>query len=419
MASCYFQANFQQKSETMSASKMVHFENEQGEKLHGQLDLPLDQKPIAYALFAHCFTCGKNLLSSRSITLALTAQNIAVLRFDFTGLGKSEGDFANTGFSSNIQDLVSAANFLRTNYEAPALLIGHSLGGAAVLYAGKAITSTKAIATIGAPSDPIHVTHLLGDDAEKIQTKGEATVNIGGRPFKLKKQFIDDLHTYDLPSYLKDLKIPLLIMHSPQDAIVNIKNAAELYSSAFHPKSFISLDGADHLLSSRKDAHYVGCAIAAWAARYLPEELEQSELATKHQAAARIDDEEGYQTEIKAGNHAYVADEPAQLGGTDFGPSPYEMLAASLAACTAMTLKIYAKRKDWPLVSAEVHVDHGQIHHADAESGEEKKIDLFSKEIIIEGPLSEEQRKRLKYIASRCPVHLTLLNQIQIESEFK
>ncbi len=403
----------------MSASKVVHFENEDGEKLHGHLDLPLGQKPIAYALFAHCFTCGKNLHSSRSIALALTAQNIAVLRFDFTGLGKSEGEFSDTGFSSNIQDLVSAANFLRTHYEAPSLLIGHSLGGAAVLYAGKVITSVKAIATVGAPSDPIHVTHLLGEDAKTIEAQGEATVHIGGRPFKMKKQFIDDLNTYDLPTYLKELKIPLLIMHSPQDAIVNINNAAELYSAAFHPKSFISLDGADHLLSERKDAHYVGCAIAAWAARYLPEAEKTKELATDLQAAARVDDEEGFQTEIKAGTHSFMADEPAEVGGNDFGPSPYELLSASLAACTAMTLKMYAKRKEWPLESVEVHVNHGRTHHEDCESGEEKKIELFSKEIIIEGPLSEEQHKRLQHISSRCPVHLTLLNEIQIESKFK
>lgn len=402
----------------MRSSIQVEFFNHQNEKLHGQLDFPIGHQPDAFALFAHCFTCGKNLLSSKTVARALNAQNIAVLRFDFTGLGKSEGDFADTGFSSNIEDLIAAANFLQKNFKAPSLLIGHSLGGAAVLYAGKAITSVKAIATIGAPSDPVHVTHLLGDESETILEKGEATVNIGGRPFKMKKSFLDDIQRYDLPAYLKDLKKPLLILHSPQDRIVSISNAAELYSNAFHPKSFISLDGADHLLSSRKDADYVGCAIAAWAKRYLPQPETKETLETDHQAAARIGNEEGFLTEIKAGTHTLIADEPASVGGDDFGPSPYEFLSAALASCTAMTMKMYANRKKWPLENVEVHVSHGRKHFEDSASGEEKRIDVFSKQIQIEGDLSDEQLKRLHYIAGRCPVHLTLLNTIEIESTY-
>lgn len=402
----------------MRSSIQIEFSNQRNEKLHGQLDFPIGNKPDAYALFAHCFTCGKNLLSSKIVARALNAQNIAVLRFDFTGLGKSEGDFADTGFSSNIDDLVAAANFLEEQFEAPSLLIGHSLGGAAVLYAGKAISSVKAIATVGAPSDPVHVTHLLGSESETLLEKGEATVNIGGRPFKMRKSFLDDIKRYDLPTYLKDLKKPLLILHSPQDAIVNISNAAELYSSAFHPKSFISLDGADHLLSSRKDADYVGCTIAAWAKRYLPEPKIEHALDTDLQAAARVGNDEGFLTEIKAGTHALIADEPASVGGSDFGPSPYEFLSASLASCTAMTMKMYAARKKWPLDNVEVHVAHGRRHHEDSNSGEEKRIDVFSKKIQIEGDLSEEQIKRLQHIAGRCPVHLTLLNTIEIESTY-
>lgn len=403
---------------SMRSSIQVEFFNNQNEKLHGQLDFPIGHKPDSFALFAHCFTCGKNLLSSKTVARALNAQNIAVLRFDFTGLGKSEGDFADTGFSSNIEDLIAAANFLQEEYEAPSLLIGHSLGGAAVLYAGKAITSVKAIATIGAPSDPVHVTHLLGDESETLLEKGEATVNIGGRPFKMKKSFLDDIKRYNLPTYLKELKKPLLILHSPQDTIVNISNAAELYSNAFHPKSFISLDGADHLLSSRADAEYAGSTIAAWAKRYLPQEEQGEQLSTELQAAARIGNEEGFLTELKAGNHALIADEPASVGGSDFGPSPYEFLSASLAACTAMTMKMCANRKKWPLDHVEVHVAHGRRHHEDSNSGEEKRIDVFSKKIQIEGDLSEEQIKRLQHIAGRCPVHLTLLNTIEIESTY-
>jgi len=395
----------------------VTFLNDDQVELSGLLEFPVDQQPAAFALFAHCFTCSKNLNAVNNISRGLTQEGIAVLRFDFTGLGSSKGDFADTNFSSNISDLIAAAHFLDSNYSPPQLLIGHSLGGTAAILAGSKLESIKAIATIGSPADPPHVKNLLKEDIETIKKQGEATVQIGGRPFKIRKQFLDDLEAYDIASVLAGLRKSLMLMHSPQDTIVDISNAAQLYGQAKHPKSFLSLDGANHLLTNKQDSIYVGSVIASWAQRYL--ELKTTRpLATQNQVAVR-NSGGSYLTEIQAGNHHLLADEPEADGGTDLGPAPYDYLLASLGSCTAMTLRIYADHKGWPLEEVVVHLDHEKAHLEDSKNAEQakSKLDFIRKTIEIKGDLNEEQRERLLEIADKCPVHRTLNSDIRINSE--
>ncbi|MEM9929803.1 MAG: alpha/beta fold hydrolase [Bacteroidota bacterium] len=390
-------------------TQSLTFPNAEGQAIAARLDLPPDQHPRAYAVFAHCFTCTKNLSAVRFISRALNQAGFAVLRFDFTGLGDSDGEFADTNFTSNISDLAAAADFLSANYTAPKLLVGHSLGGAAVLVAARKIDSVEAVATIGAPFQPGHVTHMMEDSLEVLAEKGVAKVNIGGRPFEIKKQFVDDLKAAEQSEVLKKLRKPVLIMHSPQDTIVSIEEAAKIYHQAFHPKSFVSLDGADHLLSRKTDAVYAGQMIASWASRYL-ELPEKEELQAKETVAVRLNAADGYTTDIKARHHALVGDEPASVGGNDFGPSPYELVTAGLGACTAMTLHMYARRKKWPLESVEVNLEH----YKEKRDGE--KVDVFTRTISIKGPLDEEQRTRLLEIANRCPVHRTLEGEVVVET---
>ena len=310
----------------------LQFQNAEGFSLSARLEQPVDKQPLAYAIFAHCFTCTKNLLAVTNISRALTAQGIAVLRFDFTGLGESEGDFADTNFSSNVEDLIDAARHLTTHYEAPKLIIGHSLGGAAVLMAASKIESIEAVATVGAPSDPPHVTHLFQNSLEEIETSGEAVDSLSGRPFKIKKQFIDDLTHTDLQSRLKQLKKPLLILHSPQDETVGISNAEKIYTHAMHPKSYISLDGADHLLSAKEDSLYVGHMIASWAVRYIDLSPKTENLKTDHQVVVRNEAEHNFFSEIMANGHYIMADEPKSVGGTNLAGTPYDLLVAGLGA---------------------------------------------------------------------------------------
>jgi putative redox protein len=397
--------------------KKISFSNQRGEQLSARLELPANRHPIAFALFAHCFTCNKNLTAVRNISRSLTMSGVAVMRFDFTGLGESEGDFANTNFSSNVEDLVAAARYLQAEYEIPSILIGHSLGGAAVLCAAHELEEVKAVATIGAPYSPVHVRHLLEEKLEDIQADGVATVNIGGRSFQVKKQFLDDIAEQELKEKIKNLGKALLILHSPQDLTVEVENAAKIYHAAHHPKSFISLDGADHLMSNKADSTYAGQMIAAWALRYL--EVEQKELLkSDKQVVARLTTEDKFTTDIMVRHHSLTADEPASIGGHDFGPSPYELVSAGLGACTAMTLHMYARRKKWPLEEVRVHIDHFKDHATDCEDMEnpESKIDHFDKTIELEGDLNEEQRARLMEIADRCPVHKTLHNKVEINS---
>lgn len=393
----------------------VTFKNKNGEALAGRMELPANQKAHNFALFAHCFTCTKNLAAVRNISRALTQAGFGVLRFDFTGLGESEGDFADTDFSGNTEDLIEAAYFLEQNYATPTLIIGHSLGGAAAIFAAARIPSIQAVAVIAAPSEPSHVKRLLKDSLDEIKQKGKAVVMLEGREFTIKKEFLDDLMNQGLLEVVNKLRKPLLILHSPQDKIVEIKNAEDIYKAAFHPKSFVSLDGAKHLLSNKDDSDYVGKVIAEWASRYIDIPVEHK-IQSESMVAASLGNEEKFTTYLKLGNHSYVADEPVRFGGNDFGPSPYEFLSAALAACSAMTIQMYARRKNWEVTNVTVHVDHSRKHAEDCESCEDAsaKIETFIRKIVLEGELSEEQKKRLLEIAEKCPVHKTLAGEIQI-----
>ncbi len=400
-------------------TKRVQFKNKDGHTLSARLELPLDSHPHNCAIFAHCFTCNKNLTAIRNISQALTAQGIAVLRFDFTGLGESEGDFADTNFSSNVEDLVAAAQYLEQEIEAPSILIGHSLGGAAVLVAKHHLPSVKAVATIGAPYEPEHVSHLLQGSLEEIEQAGEATVQLSGRPFTIKKQFIEDIRSISSQSLIQKLQAALLVMHSPQDEIVGIENATQIYKAARQPRSFVSLDGADHLMTRKADSQYVGSMIATWAQRYI--ELPQAqELDSDHPVVVRTG-EEGYTTDVKAGRHRLTADEPESVGGNDFGPTPYDFLSIALGTCTSMTLRMYADRKGWDLKEVKVHLQHNKIHAQDCEHCEtqEGKIDQIERNLELEGNLDADQRKRLLEIADKCPVHRTLHSEVNIVTKLK
>ncbi|MEL6918556.1 MAG: bifunctional alpha/beta hydrolase/OsmC family protein, partial [Bacteroidota bacterium] len=360
---------------------------------------------------------NKNLMAVKNIGKALTSNGFGVLRFDFTGLGESGGDFADTNFSGNVDDLIAAATYLENHYKAPSLIIGHSLGGAAVIFAAGEIPSINAVATIGAPSDPVHVKHLLKSGIQEIETNGEAIINLSGRDFTIKKQFLDDLETKSLPQTVKQLRKPILIMHSPQDDTVGIKNAEEIYMAAHHPKSFVSLDGADHLLMNKKDSIYAGEVIAGWAKRYVDLDVDESKsLKTKHQVAASLGAEDGFTTQMKVGKHYLVADEPVDFGGNDFGPSPYELVSAGLSACTVMTIQMYAKRKGWPVENVEVHTSYSKLHAEDCMACEssDAKIDTFHREIKLTGDLDGAQQKRMLEIADKCPVHRTLHSETQV-----
>jgi uncharacterized OsmC-like protein/esterase/lipase len=394
----------------------IKFDNSEGLSLSASLEQPIDGRPKAFALFAHCFTCSKNLTAVTNISRTLNQHGIAVLRFDFTGLGESEGEFSDSNFSSNLADLMSAYEYLQRNYEAPQIIIGHSLGGAAVLAVASHMDSVKAVVTIGAPADPVHVKQLFEGDIEEIKEKGEALVSIGGRPFKIKEQFVKDLEAVDLKSILSNLKKSMLILHSPQDSTVGIDNARNIYKYAKHPKSFISLDGADHLLSNKKDSQYVGDIISAWATRYIADKPVES-LTTDREVVVRTGTD-GFVTEVMAGDHALLADEPVSVGGTNLGPTPYNLLLAGLGTCTSMTLRMYADRKGWDLKEVKVHLQHNKVHASDCEKCESAnaKIDQIDREIELIGDLSEDEKNRLLEIADRCPVHRTLHNEIHVKT---
>ncbi|AEV33036.1 putative redox protein, regulator of disulfide bond formation [Owenweeksia hongkongensis DSM 17368] len=401
-------------------SEKVKFKNKEGVELAGKLELPLDKRPDQFAIFAHCFTCGKDLKSERNIALALTQKGWGVLRFDFTGLGQSGGDFSDSNFTSNVNDLFAAAEFLKENHKEPTLLIGHSLGGAAVLIAGAKMDSVRAIATIGAPSEPDHVTKLFTESIEEIKEKGEAKVLLAGREFSIKDQFVKDLENTKVDELIKELRgKATLVMHSPQDDTVGIANARHLYEKLHHPKSFVSLDGADHLLSYPSDSAYAGDMIANWVQRYAPARVAAA-LETDEQVVVRLNDGP-FLTEILAGKYHILADEPKSVGGEDLGPSPYELVSAGLGACTAMTIKMYANRKDWPLKEVKVHLSYDNSYFEDIKhcDSEERKIGKFIRIIEVEGDLDEKQRERILQIANKCPVHKTLESSSEVETKLK
>ena len=401
----------------------INFANEQGEQLAGLLETP-ETETKAYALFAHCFTCSKDIAAASRITRALSKKGIAVLRFDFTGLGNSDGDFANTNFSSNINDLIHAANHLKENFEAPVMLIGHSLGGAAVLAASQSISSIKAVVTIGAPATGHHVEHLFAHAKEEIISKEQATVDLAGREFTIKKQFIDDINNYNDIDHIRELNKALLILHSPIDETVSIDEAAKIYAAAKHPKSFISLDKADHLLSKSVDSEYAAEIISSWAGRYLEiTHTEEKNATTKAQNIESghvlvTEQNQKFTRKVFSEHHQLIADEPLSVGGSNLGPNPYELLLSSLGACTSMTMRMYANRKGIELEDIEVSLSHGHIHAEDCSEcqSETGMVDKIEKTIKLKGNLTEAQRQRILEIADMCPVHKTLHNEIQIKS---
>ncbi len=396
------------------------FPNARGETLAALLERPVGE-PVAFALFAHCFTCGKDNLAAKRIARTLAERGIAVLRFDFTGIGASEGEFANTNFSSNVDDLVAAADHLRRTAKAPALLIGHSLGGAAVLAAAARIPEAHAVATIAAPSDPGHVTGLFKNEVADIRAEGEREVVLSGRPFRIRREFLDDVAEQNLLPRVTDLRKALLVLHSPTDDTVGIDNATRIFLAAKHPKSFVSLADADHLLSRRRDAIYAADVIAAWAERYVDLAAVAEDTEMNEDKRAVVVAETGaakFQQSVTIGPHHLLADEPMPAGGLDSGPSPYEWLLAGLGACTAMTLRLYADHKALPLDHVSVRLMHSKIHATDCAECETKEgmLDRIDRAITLEGALDEAQRARLLEIADRCPVHRTLTSEIDIKT---
>jgi len=401
----------------------LEFANADGQRLAGLLETPPEGTTIArYALFAHCFTCGKDIAAASRISRALAAGGIAVLRFDFTGLGNSDGDFANTSFSSNVQDLVSAAAALTREYRAPELLVGHSLGGAAVLAAASQLPEVKAVATIGAPATADHLRHLFAGEVDEIGRRGASTVRIGLREFTVKRQFLEDLRAHGSADHIRRLRKALVVFHSPVDDVVPIEEAARIYEAALHPKSFISLDKADHLLSRTEDAEYVAATLAAWASRYLG--LEQEPARDRYGERPEVGPREVVVTELDrkflrglySEHHRWMADEPQSYGGTNLGPTPYDLLLMALGACTSMTVRLYARHQKLALDDVTVRMRHKRIHEEDCEDcGDEgRKLERIDLELDLAGDLSEAERARLVEIAGRCPVNRTLTGELSI-----
>lgn len=391
-------------------TRRVTFDNGRGDQLAARLDLPLRDEPLAYAVFAHCFTCSKNLTAAVHVSRTLVEHGWAVLRFDFTGLGDSEGEFADTHFSSNVEDLIGACQWLGEHHAPPQLLVGHSLGGAAVLRAAASVDSVTAVATLGAPARPDHILALLEDHIDTVQRDGEATVNLAGRRFTIKRSFLEDVRAHEMQAAIAKLHRALLVLHAPTDSVVGVENASEIFGAAKHPKSFVALDGADHLLSRPTDARFAANVIAAWAQRFLPTPDDSTSVSDDVSAWGPL---RGFTTELTVGEHSVLADEPREMGGEDRGPSPYGLLLGSLGACTVMTLRMYADRKGWPLDQAICHLRHAKVHAADCEAcgdhdDPKAKVDRIDRRIELRGELDATQRERLMEIADRCPVHRSL-----------
>ncbi|MFT5743007.1 MAG: putative OsmC-like protein/alpha-beta hydrolase superfamily lysophospholipase [Paracoccaceae bacterium] len=399
-------------------TERLTFQGHSGHTLAARLDLP-DGPHLATALFAHCFTCSKDIPAARRISARLAAMGIAVLRFDFTGLGHSKGEFSNTNFTTNVQDIMAACAALDDRGMSPTLLIGHSLGGAAVLKAAPDMANIKAVVTIGAPFDPAHVTHNFADALPEIMTNGVAQVSLGGRPFKIGQQFIDDISKGELFPAISNLKAALLVLHSPTDDTVGIDNASEIFLAARHPKSFVTLDNADHLISKAADAEYAADVITSWSKRYLSLTPPAPPIGVP-EGVLRVSeaDANGFLQDVQSGpNHHTLADEPLAYGGTNRGMSPYGFLGAGLGACTSMTIRMYARRKGWPLTNISVEITHDKVHAQDAAARGDTKVDTFARHITLTGDLTAEQRAKLVEIADKCPVHRTLERSSHITTQ--
>ncbi|PWQ93883.1 bifunctional alpha/beta hydrolase/OsmC family protein [Leucothrix arctica] len=406
----------------------VTFTNNLGIELAGSLETPKDDTPIrSYALFAHCFTCGKDIAAASRVARALTKHGIAVLRFDFTGLGNSDGDFANTHFSSNIDDLVSAYEMLERNYRAPQLIIGHSLGGTAVLGSAHKMPQIKAVVTIGSPATADHVEHLFTCPTDEMEKDADVEINLGIRKFNVRRQMLDELRKHDDVSYISKLNLPIMVFHSPIDTVVSVNEASKIFQAAKHPKSFVSLDDADHLLSSAKDAEYVAQTLASWADRYL-DEVPSADVvadnavarvkALKHGDVLITEKDKKFLRGLYSDDHQILSDEPKSMGGRNLGPTPYDLLLMALGSCTSMTIRMYANHKKIPLEDVNVTLNHERIHTDDCADceGESGKIERITRDVELKGDLTDAQRKRLIEIADRCPVHRTLEGDLVIRT---
>ncbi|MEL6725273.1 MAG: bifunctional alpha/beta hydrolase/OsmC family protein [Pseudomonadota bacterium] len=400
-------------------SQRVEFSNEQGDPLSGVLEMPAGET-LTWAIFAHCFTCSKKSLAASRVARGLAERGIGVLRFDFTGLGESGGDFSTSGFSSDVADLKAAATWMASTGRPVSLMIGHSLGGAATVVAAKDLSDVKAVATIGAPADAGHVVEQFRESVAEIEAEGRAQVNLGGRPFVLSREFLTEIGKTTVIEAAKGLRKPFLILHAPGDEVVGIDNATDLFIAAKHPKSFVSLDKADHLLTGKADSDFVADVISGWSARYVeltaPSKVPPAEK--DNQVVVRETGENGpYQNEVLMNGRRFFADEPESLGGADTGPNPYAYVVAGLGACTSITLRMYANRKKWPVERISVSLDHEKRHAEDCvDCGPNDRIDVFTRYIDIEGDLDEEQRARLLEMADRCPVHRTLEHGAKVET---
>jgi uncharacterized OsmC-like protein/alpha/beta superfamily hydrolase len=401
----------------------VRFQGGAGYELAGRIDLPVDADPVGFAVFSHCFTCTKNLSAVGRITSALAAGGIATLRFDFTGLGESDGDFAASTFTTNVADLVAAAEYVESRYAAPRLLVGHSLGGSVAIRASQLLPSVDAVAVIGTPASPDHVRRHITGDWRGMEPARDGTVIVAGRPVRLEQEFLEDIAAASLEESVVGFRQGLLVLHSPVDNVVGIDNAGELFAAARHPKSFVSLDDADHLLSDDDDARYAGEVIAAWSARYLDIDqstVKQPDFRTEEpESVTVVRTEAGFRTDVLSNGFSMIADEPVELGGMNQGPGPYDYLMVALGACTSMTLRMYADRKGWPLAAVTVRLSHRKVHAKDLDDVEHQTgmVDHVDRRIELIGPLDEEQRLRLREIADRCPVHKTLHSQVVVTTE--
>lgn len=395
-------------------TEKIEITNRNGVKLATSIDFPNHQKPKQFALFAHCFTCTSQLNAVRNISTALNNKGIAVVRFDFTGLGKSEGDFAASHFEANVEDLLDVNQYVAEHFQATQLIIGHSLGGSAAIVAASKLPNIKAVVTIGSPADVQHTARHFAGQVEDLKVGESANVTIGGRKFTISGEFVEGFKTHKLSETIKSLRKPILVMHAPFDEIVDVTNAHDIYHNAMHPKSFVSLDSADHLLTKKEDSQYAGTIISAWASRYIDLRAFETPNPDTHQLVAHLDlEENNFTTSINTKNHGIIADEPKSVGGDDFGMAPFELVSAGLAACTVMTLKLYAQRKNWDLKEVYTYVNHGK------EVVEGEKKDVFSKSLAFVGNLEEEQKERLRQIAGKCPVHKTLQQSSEIKTVIK